>query len=213
MKAITFKSLSLICSSLALLLAPRVASAYYVPVNQNVPDGNPVGLASSLVINNLPSGTTVTGVTVGLNLTGGYNGDLYGYLVAPNGVSVNLLNRPGVTDLTPFGAGGSGLNVTLADSAAQSVQTAPETAGAVLSGSYQAAVALTGLNGAAANGTWRLFLEDQSLGGGQAVLNGWSVNFSPVPEPALTMVLTSLVLASVTIGVQFHRRRQARLCA
>jgi len=69
------------------------------------------------------------------------------------------------------------------------------------------------LNGAAANGTWRLFLEDQSLGGGQAVLNGWSVSFSPVPEPALTMVLTSLVLASVTVGVQFHRRRQARLCA
>jgi len=81
----------------------------------------------------------------------------------------------------------------------------------VLSGSYQAAVALTGLNGAAANGTWRLFLEDQSLGGGQAVLNGWSVSFSPVPEPALTMVLTSLVLASVTIGVRIYWRRSQSL--
>jgi len=43
------------------------------------------------------------------------------------------------------------------------------------------------------------------------VLNGWSVSFSPVPEPALTMVLTSLVLASVTIGVRIYWRRSQSL--
>ena len=33
------------------------------------------------------------------------------------------------------------------------------------------------------NGTWTLFFADVSAGGGQATLNGWSLDITTVPEP------------------------------
>jgi hypothetical protein len=43
---------------------------------------------------NLPAGPTITDVNVGLQLSGGWNGDLYAYLVHSSGFAV-LLNRVG----------------------------------------------------------------------------------------------------------------------
>ncbi len=50
-----------------------------------IPDGNPVGAAFVGSVSDLTAGTTVGGLTVGWNTSGGYDGDLYAYLVAPNG--------------------------------------------------------------------------------------------------------------------------------
>ena len=119
-------------------------------------------------VSDIPGGSTVGGLTVDLTVSGGYNGNLYAYLVAPNGTLVTLLNQPGVTGGNPFGYGGSGLNVTLSDTAAGSIQTTAETAGAVFSGTYQAAGTLGNINGSAADGTWTLFFADEAAGGGQA---------------------------------------------
>ena len=47
-------------------------------------------------VSDIPVGSVVLELTVELNISGGYNGDLYAYLVAPNGTLVVLMNQPGV---------------------------------------------------------------------------------------------------------------------
>jgi hypothetical protein len=125
----------------------------------------------------------VGSLTVTLDVSGGYNGFLYAYLVAPNGNMAMLLNGPGTSGGNPYGYSGSGLNITLSDAATGGIDTTPETAGAVLNGTYQAAGALTGLSGSVADGTWTLFFADLGQGGGQPELTGWSLDITAVPEP------------------------------
>lgn len=152
-------------------------------VNAGIPDGNPLGVSLSGIVSDIPAGWTVSGLTVTLNLSGGYNGDLYSYLVNPAGVRVLLMNQPGVA-INGFGAGGSGLNVTLQDGASQHGNIQDEISNASLSGTYNAAESLGGFNGSVASGTWTLFFADLSNGGGQSALNSWSLNIEAVPEPA-----------------------------
>jgi hypothetical protein len=75
--------------------------------------------------------SSLTDVNVFLNLTGGYNGDLYGYLVYDSTTAV-LLKRIGLTALNPFGSAGAGMSVTLSDGATD-IHTADD---AVLSGMW-----------------------------------------------------------------------------
>jgi hypothetical protein len=112
-----------------------------------------------------------------------------------------LLNQPGATISNPFGYGGSGLNITLSDTAAGSIQTTPETPVSVFGSglAYQAAGSLSRFNGSPADGTWTLFFADEVAGGGQATLNGWSLNITAVPEPvnmALVIFGAALIGAS-----------------
>jgi subtilisin-like proprotein convertase family protein len=146
-----------------------------------VPDGSPVGALFTGTVSDL-AGQTVSGLTVDLNFSGGYNGNLYGYLVAPNGTLVVLMNQPGVS-VNGFGASGAGMNITLSDAGSTSIQS--ETSSSVLSGTYSAAGSLSYLNGSSANGTWELFFSDQVNGGGTSpsTLVGWSLNIEAVPEP------------------------------
>jgi len=169
-------------------------------VNTAIPDGNPVGVSFSETISDIPAGSTVGGLAVDLTVSGGYNGNLYAYLVAPNGTLVMLLNQPGVTGVNPFGYAGSGLNVTLSDTAAGSIQTTPETAGSVFSGTYQAAGTLGNINGSAADGTWTLYFADMVPGGGQATLNGWSLDITAVPEP-VNVALAIFVVSFIGFGI------------
>ena len=162
-----------------------------------IPAGNPAGVSVVEPVSNIPAGETVLGISVGLNISGGYNGSLYAYLVAPNGTLVMLLDRPGVTGGNPFGYGGSGLNVTLSDTAAGSIQTTPETAGAMFSGTYQAAGTLGNINGSAADGTWTLFFADEAAGGGQPTLTGFSLDITAVPEPVGMALVVFLGLAAL----------------
>jgi subtilisin-like proprotein convertase family protein len=144
--------------------------------NLTIPDGNPVGAVFYGTVSDLPSGDTVSGLTVSLNLSGGYNGSLYAYLVAPNGTLVTLVNQPGATSGNPLGYAGSGFNVTLADAAATGIQTTPETPGAVLTGTYQAAGSLSGFNGSPADGVWTLFLADLIADSGAPTLNSLTLD-------------------------------------
>lgn len=169
-------------------------------INTAIPNGNPVGIRSDGVVSDIPSGATVSGLTVGLNLSGGYNGDLYAYLVAPNGTLVVLMNRPGVS-VNLFGATGAGMNITLLDGTSDHGTIQNETGGSVLGGSYNPAGGLVNFNGSVANGTWSLFYADLSGGGGASTLNSWSLEITAVPEPvnvALTVFL-SIVGAAVLV--------------
>ena len=110
---------------------------------------------------------------------------------ARQGATVMLLDRPGVTGNNPFGYGGSGLSVSFSDADTASLQTTPETPGAVVMGNYQAIGQLSTFNGLSGNGTWSLFIADNEVGGGQAVLDGWSLDMVVVPEsrPGLGIAL------------------------
>lgn len=142
----------------------------------------------------------VTGLTLDLNVSGGFNGDLYAYLVAPNQTTTaTLLGVPGGN----FTQVGSGYNVTLSDAAAVNIQNASQSWGAVVAGTFQPVVALSVFNGLAASGSWRLFIADQSSGdNGQPALNSWnlSITTAAVPEPDQVAAITLLGLIGLMAG-------------
>jgi len=182
------KNLTLIGMMATLLITVVNAGASLYPIG-TIPDGNPVGASFTGTYDQATSGATVSGLTLDLSISGGYNGNLYAYLVAPNGTMVVLLNQPGVTGGNPFGYAGSGLNVTLTDATTiggnpvTGVQTTAETPGQLFSGTYNAAGTLGTFNNSSANGNWTLFFADMTPGGGQAQLTGWSLDITAVPEP------------------------------
>jgi subtilisin-like proprotein convertase family protein len=172
-----------------------------------IPDGSPVGTALTGTVSDIPAGATVTGLTVGLNITGGYNGDLYAYLVAPNGAMVVLLNRPGVS-VNGFGASGAGMNITLQDGTTDRGTIQNETGASALSGSYNAAGSLAGFNGSLANGTWTLFFADLGSGGGTSTLNSWTLGITAVPEPVnVALGLFGGTLAVMALARYFRATR------
>ena len=138
---------------------------------------------------------------VRLNISGGYNGDLYAYLSFGN-VLVPLLNRVGVGDSDAFGYSDAGMNVTFSDggvgnhgdihsyggSGAPSGLYTPDgrTIGPLSApGSFDTATRVdfsvySNLN---PNGVWTLFLADVSGGGGTSRLNSWELDITAVPEP------------------------------
>src|ERR1043166_5732812 len=172
------------------------AALYTYSVNQPIPDNSSIGLTDSHSISGL--GFQITDVRVSLNISGGYNGDLYGYL-RPNGSPlVVLLNRVGVTSLDTDGYPNSGFNVTLAADAAHDIHFyqnfSPSYNGSgQLTGTWQAdgranpldttRTSLASFDGLNPNGTWTLFFADQSPGDQSTLLN-WSLDVTAVPERA-----------------------------
>jgi hypothetical protein len=156
----------------------------------NLPDGSTAGWSDTRNVSEIPSGLTIVGVSVTFTLSGGYNGDLYGYL-SHNGALIPLLNRVGMgTGSEPtysFGYEDAGFNnVTLADSGSVNIHNyggagVPTGTYAPDSGGVTFATTFGGLN---PNGNWTLFLADLSNGGGQSTLTGWSLGITAdVPEP------------------------------
>lgn len=178
-----------------------------VTPNVTVPDASPVGLTSTLTVSGLSG--SATNLTVALNITGGFNGDLYAYLVSPTGTMVNLLNRVGVGSGNSFGYGNTGFNVTLDSSFANNIHNYQSggsgsyslNGGGQLTGTWKpdgriidpraapsafdaapTGNTLADLNGSSPNGVWTLFIADLS-GGGQSTLVSWGLTVVTVPEP------------------------------
>jgi subtilisin-like proprotein convertase family protein len=181
-----------------------------VPVNAVVLDGNPVGIVSSTNLSGLPTG--ILDVQVALNITGGFNGDLYAYLLGPNGGFAVLLNRVGLTSGNPFGYGNAGFDITFgsAYSNIHNYQSGAYTiTGGQLVGSwapdgrnidpqstgaqFDAASTTAGLNtflGSNPNGQWTLFLADLAGGGGNSTLVSWGLTIA-IPEPQTWVMLAT----------------------
>jgi len=170
-----------------------------------IPDGNPTGVAFTGSYDQSPAGDTVSSLTVTLNISGGCNGDLYSYLVAPNGTLVLLMNQPGVA-VNGFGASGAGMNITLQDVGAVNGNIQNETSGSVLSESYNAAGSLSGFNGSSADGTWTLYFADMVNGGGTSTLNSWSLGITAVPEPANEALVMFGAMFTVAGSIRWYRR-------
>lgn len=166
-------------------------------VSSAVPDNDDVGYADTRTL----SATRITdiqNVSVELNFSGGWNGDLYAYLVHDSGFAV-LLNRPGRSVTTPDGSASQNLNITLDDSYALDIHSAIPMSGSVV-GNYQPdgrrkdplvvlitdprTAMLSSFEGMGANGSWTLFVADQSAGG-TATLLSWGMTVTGTYSPGV----------------------------
>jgi Proprotein convertase P-domain len=191
-----------------------------------VPDGNSTGWSDSRSLSGL-SDFSISSVTVALNISGGYNGDLYAYL-SHDGILVPLLNRAGVTSGNPFGYSDSGFNVTLSSEGANDVHfynsfTPSFNGNGQLTGTWQpdgrnisplspastfdsaSRVDFSAYNGDNPNGTWTLFIADMASGD-QSQLQSWSLGITAVPEP-VGFALGIFAGISVVVGVYRARKR------
>jgi len=221
---------------LAMAAAAMVGSAaalasetnFSFSVNQVIPDASPLGL--TVATNLAVAGGSIGSVTVGLDISGGFNGDLYAYLAGPNGGYAVLLNRVGVSNnASEFGYSDGGFNVTFSDSAGTNIQyyqsfsytlsggqltgvwqpegvnIDPQSSPSSFFGAPQSAQ-LGSFDGSNPNGTWTLFLADLS-GGGQSTLVGWTADIVTVPEPGSWALLGLGLLGAV---VMMRRRTATR---
>ena len=175
-----------------------------------IPNGNPVGVVSEGTFTAAPAGSpaySVVGISVTLNISGGYNGTLYACLVAPNGTAVTLMNQPGVT-ADGFGAESSGMNVTLEDTAGLAIQSQTGGYGSSLSGTYQPDEPLGTMGGSKANGVWEIYFADLGSGGGDAELNSWSLNLAVVPEPVAPALVIFLLVLVADTGWRNWRKKE-----
>jgi len=185
-------------------------------------DFNGFSDTQSITVSNT-AGSVISEVRVLLNLTGGYNGDLYAYLTHGSGFAV-LLNRAGRTSGNLFGYGDAGFNITLADSAATDIHVYGGNGGLTLTGPWQPdgrnvnpagtldadlrTTPLSLFNSLDANGAWTLFLADLS-GGQQSTLAGWGLELTTIPEPTTWMLLGLGAVMAAARGMRWSRRRAA----
>ena len=164
---------------------PDVNGTYASSVSglgQVIPDNSPVGVGYGFSFTH--TGLGIGSVTLTVNMSGGYNGDMYGYL-QHGGTLIELFN-PG--SFSANGAAGSTLNLTL--SSLSSTALSGATASDLASGlTYAAAGNLTGFNGADPNGLWTLYFADQSPGD-VMTLNGFNLSITAVPEPVNVALIT-----------------------
>lgn len=203
---------------LATAVGPAVAQTNielfnFVVTNGVVPDADYNGLADTRIINAADTVGTISDLRVTLNLSGGYNGDLYAYLVHGSGFAV-LLNRVGRTSGNLFGYGDAGFNITLSDSAAGDIHLYGGNGGLPLSGVWQpdgryvspATVLdtdtrgsfLSSFTGLSAAGTWTLFVADFAVND-QSTLGSWALEITTIPEPSIGALG---LLAAAIIGLK-----------
>jgi len=182
--------------------ADSTNSTFTASPSAPITDGNQVGIVSTLNVSGMLG--VVTDISVNLNITGGFNGDLYAYLLSPQSYMVVLLNRVGISSSDPVGYGDAGFNITLTAAGANihNYQSGSYTlSGGQLTDTWGADrriidpqsspanfdAAPTGnnfdtYNGSNPNGTWTLFVSDLS-GGNQSTLVTWGLTVATVPEP------------------------------
>lgn len=224
------------CSSLLLVLGLAFTSQaatyntgdYTNPFNGHdgvIPDGDLSGWTDVRTVDVGLTGQYITGLRVSLDISGGYNGDLYGYLVHDTGFSV-LLNRVGVGSGNAFGYGDPGFDITLHSSGFGDIHTASG-GGSQITGDYTADgraisplsspsafdsasrdAGLAVFNNLNPNGTWTLFFADTS-GLYQSTVNSWSLSIDYVPEPATVALGIFGALFGVVQGVRYFRRKSA----
>jgi subtilisin-like proprotein convertase family protein len=190
-------------------------------LNTAVPDGNVNGLQSTLTFNDAQF-TSILDVNVRLNISGGYNGDLYVYLTHGSGFSV-LLNRTGRTGSDAFGYGDAGFSITLDDAASSDIHNYGGNGGAALTGTWQPdarnvnpatalntdprTAFLSAFNGLDPNGSWTLFVADM-VGGDQSTLVSWELDITAVPEPTTVALGIFGGLLAAGAGLRLWRRRR-----
>ena len=204
--------------------------------NVTIPDNSASGYQDSHTLSGLPG--IISDVNVTLNLSGGFNGDLYAWLSHDGGLSI-LLNRVGRSSTngvgygnTGFGPDASQVSFTLDDQAARDVHfyrfgAYTLNGSGQLTGAWQPdgrildpesagglfdgaarANLLSVFNGMNPNGGWTLFVADLSSGG-VSTLTDWSLQIAVVPEPGVLGLWALGLVGLVVRGWRLSRAGQA----
>jgi subtilisin-like proprotein convertase family protein len=147
-----------------------------------VPDNNYSGWADSRTLNAAPAGNVTPGsVAVTLNLSGGWNGDLYAYLVNSSSGFCVLLDQIGTGT---YGNAGNGFNVTLSAAGTPGLGSYMDNGTGLLTGTWQPDNTSGSLSSfTTQGGTWSLFIADLSAGGVTTVQSwGLQMDIVAVPE-------------------------------
>ena len=188
-----------------------------------VPDGNLSGWSDMRGVTG--AGGTITDLSVTLNLAGGWNGDLYAYLVHNDGFAV-LLNRVGRGTGNEPGYGNSGMSVVFDAAGAggdihgyggasapsglyipDGRNIDPQSTAAAFSAATPSAL-LSSFYGGSGDGSWTLFIADVS-GGDQSTVSSWGLDITTasVPEPgSLAMAALVALVAGGFVLRQWRRR-------
>lgn len=162
-------------------------SAVYSFTTGNVVCGTPLANTNTISIpDNGPAATSNLSVsssgsigfmTVAVNITHTYVGDLAISLISPANTEVLLMDRIGFPAQS-FGCGGEDLELTFSDGAAQSSQDLEDTCGDLpaASGEFQPVESLANFNGQEQNGNWRLVVTDNA-GQDIGTIDSWSLTF------------------------------------
>ncbi len=184
-------------------------------------DNDPTGLATSFHLSN--PGTVIKSLTVNLEITGTFNGDLYAYLEHAGSFAV-LLNRVGRTALNPDGYPDSGFGVSFVPSGGlgdiHDYRAILDPSGGAITGTWQAdgrnvdpgvsldtgprTAGLHELIGTDPNGDWVLFVADLAPGG-EGKLVGWSVQGVAVPEPSEWASMAGVALVGFALWRRWKR--------
>lgn len=193
-----------------------------------IPDNSSLG-ASDTINTTFPGNHSILGLRVTLDITGGYNGDLYAFLRHETGTDVGfsvLLNRSGRTISNPYGYSDAGYRVTLDDAAPSDIHMYRLTVnpyGEALAGVWQPdarqaspysvvdtsdrTAFLSSFIGQNPNGAWTLFLADVSPVG-ISTLNSWSIEITTAPEPG-SLVCAGFMGTAVIAYRLWRRKRTA----
>ncbi len=186
-----------------------------------IPDNNGSGVASVLTVAGLDK--HLASLSIHLEIAGGFNGDLYGY-VEHAGVLGVLVNRVGRSAVNPDGYADAGFDVELVPGVAggdvHGYRATQDPLGGALTGTWQAdgraidpassvttsprTAGLGPMIGGDPNGDWVLFLADLAPGG-EGKLVKWSIEGVAIPEPGEWTAMAAAALA----GFAIWRRRGA----
>jgi subtilisin-like proprotein convertase family protein len=209
------KLLIAILAAMSLIVGVQAQTATNVfqqTANEVIPDANPTGLFSTIAVGGLSG--SIQNITVTLDITNGFNGDLFAYLSFDSGYAV-LLNRVGVTDGNAFGYSDTGFDVTFDDSADynnihlyQNYEYQLNGIGQ-LTGTWSSdgrdidpqsdpsrfdttspTATLDSFDNLDPNGTWTFFVADMASGY-QSTLVNWGITIITVPEPTTIQFLVT----------------------
>lgn len=219
-----------VIAALVTVPSARASFTYTFTENALIPDGSAVGASFTHQLTDAGPALAgrITDVNVTLNLSGGYNGDLYAYLVHDTGFTV-LVNRIGRSGTSGPGYAGSSLHVSLDDQGllgnihtyGGGALTAPDGPPATPAFSYQpdgrnvspttgnmtplGTTELSSFNDLAGSGNWTLYVADVSATD-QSMLTSWSLEIAAVPEPA-SLLEGSVAVLFLGGGLAFVRLR------
>ena len=218
---------SFLLAGLALgLVATASASVYYNGTGGTILDGSENPLRQTITSTDVG---TISAVSLVFNLSGGYNGDLYGYLTYNDGSSEKtqiLLNRLGGGSLAASGSGfgtaaaaptdyatllAVGVNLMDGGSGGNIHNVTPGAGTPVAVGNYTPDSGVTfnsTFGGMGGSGTWTLLLFDKSAGD-TSTLVGWGLDITAVPEPTTWALGIFGALGGIT-GLVRWRSRSAR---
>jgi hypothetical protein len=225
--------IAVIAASISLPAQAALYTYSFTGINTAIPDNDPSGYVNSQTINEGTQGNVLGGnlsvveVVVRLDVSGGWNGDLYAYLrhqtTGGTGFTV-LLDRVGTTPGNPLGSGLSGFgpdeagnSFRLTDSALDSDvhNGSSPTYNDHLTGTWRVdqsggANSFVSFHGLNPLGTWSLFFADLS-GDEVSTLNGWSLEVTAVPEPVdVALGLFGVLFAGVS-AARWRLNRKASL--